>query len=42
MRQILCITTWQQATTRLTNENLWKKMDYIATMEEIIDERRGD
>jgi hypothetical protein len=42
MRHILCITKWQQATTRLTNENLRKKMDYIAMMEEVIDERRLD
>jgi hypothetical protein len=40
MQHILCISKWQQATTRLTNENLRKKLDYIATMEEIIDERR--
>jgi hypothetical protein len=40
MRHILCITKWQQATTRLTNGNLRKKMDYIARMEEVIDERR--
>jgi hypothetical protein len=31
---------WQQATTRLTNENLWKKMDYIATMGEVINESK--
>ena len=42
MRHILSITKWQQATTRLTNDNLRKKLDYIATMEEIIDERRLD
>jgi hypothetical protein len=42
MRHILCISKWHQASTRLTNENLRKKMDYIATMEEVIDERRLD
>jgi hypothetical protein len=42
MRHILSITKWQQATTRLTNKNLRKKMDYIATIEEIIDVRRLD
>jgi hypothetical protein len=36
MRHLLCITKWQQATTRLTNKNLTKKMDYITTMEEVI------
>jgi hypothetical protein len=42
MRHILNISKWQQATTRLTNERLRKKLDYIATMEEVIDERRLD
>jgi hypothetical protein len=37
MRHILCIMKWPQATTQLTNENLQKEMDYIATtMEKII------
>jgi hypothetical protein len=42
MRHILSITKWDQATTRLTNKNLRKKLDYIATMEEVIDKRRLD
>jgi hypothetical protein len=42
MRHILCITKRDQQTTCLTNERLQRKMDYIATMEEVIDERRLD
>ena len=42
MRHILSISKWQQASTRLKNEELQKKMDYIATMEEVIDKRRLD
>ena len=42
MRHILYITKWQQATTRLTNKEVQKKMDYIVTMEEVLDEQRLD
>jgi hypothetical protein len=42
MRHILCITKREQANTRLTNKKLRKKMDYITTMGEVIDERRLD
>ena len=42
MRHILNISKWQQATMRLTNEHLQKKLEYIAMMEEVINERRLD
>jgi hypothetical protein len=42
MWHILSITKGQQAATKLTDENLEKKLDYIEMMEEFIDERRLD
>jgi hypothetical protein len=40
MRHILCILKWQHVTTRLTHENLKNKMDYIVTIEEVINEQK--
>jgi hypothetical protein len=40
IRRIMCITKRDQQNTWLTNKRLSKKMNYITTMEEVINERR--